>query len=93
MVIVLRPLTVAALLTSSQSQLLSLFLVDLQVLLTPKTIYPLEIDISVLLAELDGDPTIPIPGMFHMECQYLLDQRSILLGLFALISLGTASLT
>ena len=92
MVIVLRSLPVAGIFTSAYMKLFPLLFTDFQTFLAPQTIDSLEVDSPPLFPQEYGDPMIAISWMLHMQYQYIVNDRFILLRLFASISLRTRSL-
>ena len=92
MVIILRSLAMAGIVTSSQEKPLSLLFADFKTFLTPQAIDSLEVDPPTLLPQQYGDPTITVPRMLHMQYQNIVDYRFVLFGLLRVIPLSTAAL-
>jgi hypothetical protein len=87
-----RSSAITTVLAGAQSTPFLLPSVYFQPFLAPKPIHPLEVDQPTFFPEPNRNPPISIARVLQGEAQDILDYQPILLWLFTLIPLSTASL-
>ena len=92
MVIILRPLAMAGIVTAAGVTLLMLLLAYLEAFLAPESVNPFKVDKPAFFSKLNRYPAIAIPRMLDMQGKQIINNRLILIWQFRLIPLRTSRL-